>query len=90
MQRLALHVRHVIDQAALQAVTLLSRATGLGRLQAVEAAAEVFASVLLPDRKLRTWGERDASQLPAGRTGQRTALFWAFEDALKDRCAWAL
>ena len=56
-------------------------------MQALEAAAEVFSTVLLPDRKLRAWGERDLSQLSAGRPGQRSALFWAYEDALKDRHA---
>ena len=46
----------------------------------------MFITVLLPDRKLRAWGEHDFTKLPAGKAGQRQALFWMFEDQLKARC----
>ena len=59
-------------------------------MQAIDAATEVFTTVLLPDRKLCAWGERDFRQLPGGKAGQRQALFWLWEDLLKARQAQTL
>ncbi len=56
--------------------------------QAVDAGREIFATALLPDRKLRWLGQQPLGGLAGGgREGERRLLLWTLEDALKQRCA---
>lgn len=55
--------------------------------QAVEALAELFRTVLLPDRKLLSLEQQPGllAGLPPGRDGERALLYWWVEDCIKKR-----
>ena len=53
--------------------------------QAIDAGREIFATALLPDRKLRWLTQQPLALLPPGRDGERRLMLWVFEDALKQR-----
>ena len=55
--------------------------------QAMDAGREIFATALLPDRKLRWLAQQPLALLPPGRDGERRLMLWVFEDALKQRWA---
>lgn len=57
----------------------------------MDAGREIFATALLPDRKLRWLAQQPLASLPPGRDGERRLMLWVFEDALKQRwAAWQL
>jgi ribosome biogenesis protein MAK21 len=51
----------------------------------MDAGREIFATALLPDRKLRWLAQQPLASLPPGRDGERRLMLWVFEDALKQR-----
>lgn len=53
----------------------------------MDAGREIFATALLPDRKLRWLAQQPLASLPPGRDGERRLMLWVFEDALKQRWA---
>ena len=53
----------------------------------MDAGREIFATALLPDRKLRWLAQQPLAQLPPGRDGERRLMLWVFEDTLKQRWA---
>mmetsp|Transcript_8714 Transcript_8714/g.18540 ORF Transcript_8714/g.18540 Transcript_8714/m.18540 type:complete len:1163 (-) Transcript_8714:938-4426(-) len=52
---------------------------------ALEALQELFLTVLLPDRRLRTLEQQPIKSLPAGKAGHKHLLLWCVEDAIKRR-----
>ena len=51
----------------------------------IQALRELFAAVLLPDRRLRSLAQQPLAALPPGREGSRHLLYWYLEDCIKKR-----
>ncbi|KAG2496991.1 hypothetical protein HYH03_004996 [Edaphochlamys debaryana] len=72
-----------------QVVTWATKRSGGKELvrQALEALQELFATILLPDRKLRFLEQQPLQDLPPGRDGDKQLLLWWTEDCVKRRYA---